>query len=110
MTTRLYGPRALAETIAKLTDPMFGKRGFAGALIADWPAIVGERLAAGCVPEKVVYPPRRRDGATLRLRIVSGGLAIKLQHLEPILIDRINSHFGHPAVARLKFLHGPLPD
>ena len=45
---------------------------------------------------------------TLHVRIDSGSLAIELQHLEPLLIERINGYFGYRAVARLKLLQGPL--
>jgi hypothetical protein len=40
---------------------------------------------------------------------ISGSLAIELQHLEPVIIDRINGYFGYGAVKRLKILQGPLP-
>ena len=36
-------------------------------------------------------------------------MATQLQHLEPQFLERINGHFGYRAVARLRFLHGPLP-
>ncbi len=103
--------RALAETIAKVTRPMFGRRGFAGgAIVAEWPAIVGESLANHSAPEKVSYPPGSTTEGTLRLRIARGGLATELQHLEPVLIERINGYFGYRAVSRLQFVHGPLPE
>jgi hypothetical protein len=103
--------RALAETIAKLTGPAFGRHGFAGgAIIAEWPAIVGESLAVHSAPERVSYPPGSTTEGTLRLRIARGGLATELQHLEPVLIERINGYFGYRAVARLRFVHGPLPE
>ena len=111
MATGPQGMRALAETIAKLTRPIFGRRGFAGgAIIAEWPAIVGESLANHSAPEKVTYPPGGAIEGTLRLRIARGGLATELQHLEPLLIERINGYFGYRAVARLQFVHGPLPE
>jgi hypothetical protein len=31
-----------------------------------------------------------------------------LQHLEPLLVERVNSYFGYQAVARLHFKQGPL--
>jgi hypothetical protein len=111
MATNPQGMRALAETIAKLTRPAFGRRGFAGgAIIAEWSAIVGESLANHSAPEKVSYPPGGTTEGTLQLRIARGGLATELQHLEPVLIERINGYFGYRAVARLRFVHGPLPE
>ena len=37
-------------------------------------------------------------------------MAIELQHLQPLLIERINGYFGFKAVDRLKIIQGPLPD
>ncbi|MBL8658738.1 MAG: DUF721 domain-containing protein [Rhodospirillales bacterium] len=103
------GPRALGEAVAALTGPIIARRGFArGALMAEWPTIVGERLAASCVPERIAYPPKRSSGGTLRLRVASGSLAMELQHLEPILIERINAYFGHRAIDRVKLIQGPV--
>jgi hypothetical protein len=110
MTRNHYGLRALGETVAHLTGPILGRRGLVrGALIGDWTTIVGERLADETVPERVTYPPKRSTEGTLHLRVGSGGLALELQHSEPILIDRINTCFGYRAVARVKLIQGPLP-
>jgi hypothetical protein len=110
MTKRARKTRSIAEALSPVTRPLFRSRGFAdGMMFAHWPTIVGERLSAMCLPEKVVYPSRTRSGGTLRLRVATGGLALELQHLQPQLIERINSYFGYEAVARLQFLHGPLP-
>jgi hypothetical protein len=110
MRKRAGKTRSIAEALSTTTRPLFRSRGFAdGAIFAHWPAIVGEALSAVCLPERVVFPPRTRSGGTLRLRVASGGLAVELQHLQPQLIERINTYFGYDAVARLQFLHGPLP-
>lgn len=105
------GLRALADTLPAITGPLLGKHGFAGSrVVADWPSIVGEALAARSLPERVTYPPGGRGPGTLSVRIASGGLALELQHLEPLIIERINTYFGRPAVARLRFVHAPLPE
>jgi hypothetical protein len=96
--------------VGKLTAPLFRRRGFAdSAVVTDWPAIVGERLAAQTAPERIVFPPRKRSEGTLKLRVGSSGLALELQHFEPQLIERINCYFGFPAVNRIQLLHGPVP-
>jgi hypothetical protein len=102
-------PHALAEAIGRVTSPLYQSRGFAGgAVIGDWANIVGDRLAAESAPESLRFPPKRRRGGTLTLRIASGGLALELQHLQGQLIERINSYFGFDAVARIRFVHGPI--
>ncbi len=103
------GPRALAAMVSKITRKVLKQRGFAEAgIITDWPAIVGAEIALESAPEKLVYPPGERLGGVLHIR-VAGALATELQHLEPLVIERINGYFGYRAVARLRLLQGPLP-
>ncbi|MFQ5765938.1 MAG: DUF721 domain-containing protein, partial [Rhodospirillales bacterium] len=104
------GPRALAQSLSAVTRPLFGKRGFAdGAILDDWRAIAGAHLARHSLPEKVSPGPKDGDGGTLHLRIENGSIATELQHLEPLLVERINGYFGFKAVGRLKITQGPLP-
>ncbi|MBK8908151.1 MAG: DUF721 domain-containing protein [Rhodospirillales bacterium] len=104
------GPRAIAEAASRVVRPVFRHRGFAdGAIITEWPNIVGERLAAVTMPEQVAFPPKRRAGGTLRLRVANGGMAMELQHLQPQLLQRINGYFGYEAIQRLQFVHAPVP-
>jgi len=86
----------LPEVAAKA----YRKHGFAESrLLTDWAAVVGERLAEVCQPEKLA-----RDGA-LSVR-VSPAFALELQHQEPKILERIAGHFGHRAVTRLKLRQG----
>ena len=104
------GPRALAASLASATSDIFRKRGFAdGAILKDWPTIAGEHLARHTQPEKITHPKAQGSGGTLYLTIENGSVALELQHLEPLLIERINGFFGYRAVARLKLTQGPLP-
>lgn len=96
--------RPIGHQVYKLTKPAFADRGFhAAAVLTDWPAIVGDQLAAHCCPEKL-----ERDG-TLVVRVASG-FAVELQHLEPQILDRIATYFGHRAVTRLAMRQGPVGD
>ncbi|MGD8810343.1 MAG: DciA family protein [Gammaproteobacteria bacterium] len=106
--TRIGATRAVSALIGPLTKRALGKHGFASAsLISDWATVVGAELAASCHPLKLAFPPGKRDGGTLHLR-VSGGAALEIQHVTPQLIERINGHLGYPAVARLKLEQGPV--
>lgn len=108
MTGPRGGPRPLARSVAKLTTPAIRRRGIAEAgVIVDWPKIVGERLAAASYPEQL-SKPRQGGEAVLRLR-VAGSWAVELQHLEPVIVERINAYFGYRAVDRLRIVQGPLP-
>lgn len=104
------GPRAIAEVTTRLTRRPLGKRGFAeAALVAEWPVIVGSMLGASTLPLKITFPPRERIGGTLHIRVSSGAIATQLQHLEPLVIQRINGHFGYGAVSRLAMTQGNIP-
>ena len=106
---RKGGVRHLAALLPRLTRAALGRRGFAeGGIVADWPAIVGPELAAMSLPERLAFPQGARRDGTLHVR-VAGALALELQHLEPLVIERINGYFGYRAVARLKIRQGPIP-
>ena len=110
MTQRSGVPRALAVTVARITKPLFGRRGFAeGAVIGDWPSVIGTEFAQHTSPERIVFGPGARSEGTLHLRVDGGGRATEIQHLAPQIVERINGFFGYRVVARLKLIQGPLP-
>lgn len=109
-TRRGYGLRALGGSLGAVTKRAFARRGLTGADIArQWPAIVGRELAAHCRPRQLRFPKSGEavDGR-LTLR-VAPGWALEVQHLEPLMLERINGYFGYRAVARLVLQQGPLP-
>ena len=108
--------RPLAEFVHTAIDPVVTRQGFGqSGLILFWEEIVGERLAAISRPVKMQWPARGRDGtagngaaaATLIIRVESG-FALEMQHLAPIIIERINAHFGWRSVSRLLLKQGPI--
>lgn len=107
---RQGGLRALGGSLGAVTKRAFARRGLTGADIArQWPAIVGSELAAHCRPRQLRFPKSGEavDGR-LTLRVASGW-ALQLQHLEPLVLERVNGFFGYRAVARLVLQQGPLP-
>ena len=102
--------KSIAEHLKPVTRRSFGKRGFAdGDMIAAWPAVIGPELSKVSIPERVVYPTGKRAGGTLHLRIASGSFAVELQHMLPLLIERINGYFGYRAVDRVHLIQAPIP-
>ncbi|WP_296706851.1 DciA family protein [Rhodoblastus sp.] len=109
-------PVPLADFVRAAVDPALAKQGFGeSSLILHWDDIVGERVAACSEPIKLQWPPRPAkrppdaaiEPATLVLR-VSGAMALEIQHMAPILIERVNSHLGWRAVGKLAIRQGPL--
>ena len=89
----------LSSLIGKITAKSFESRGLVAAgIAAEWPAIVGEAVAASSWPQRL-----GRDG-TLRV-CVSGPVAVELQHLEPQILERIAAFYGYRAVTRIAYVN-----
>ena len=93
----------LSTLIGRITAKSFESRGLAAAgIAAEWPAIVGEAVAASSWPERL-----GRDG-TLRV-CVTGPVAVELQHLEPQILERIAGYYGYRAVTRIAYVNRAAP-
>ena len=105
-----HGLVAVALPVSTVTKPLFGRRGFVhGALVMEWPAIVGSLLASHTMPLGIKFPRGERVGGTLQIKVSSSAFATQLSHLSPLVIDKVNGYFGWRAVERISLRHGPLP-
>lgn len=101
-------PRPLAAIVRKVTSPAFRKRGFAQQeMITRWETIVGDAVARHSQPERIQFSRDAREGGVLHIR-ADGGFALELQHLEPLLLERVNAYFGYRAVEKVAIKQGPL--
>lgn len=121
-------PKPLGDYLKPCLGRALAAQGFAAAdVIVAWPEIVGDRLAPVSQPVKVemrrsgrgsngarefdvLSGPEdrdRREGATMVVRI-EGAFAIELQHLAPVVIERINARYGWRFVSRLALRQGPV--
>lgn len=101
---RRHGFRALGVAVSAIAARIVAKRG-GGLLVrlkAEWAAIVGTDWAAVSWPAAL-----GRDGA-LKL-FAAPAAALELQHRAPLLIERINRHFGRAVVTRLTLVQKRLP-
>jgi hypothetical protein len=81
-----------------------GKYGLGeAAIIENWGEMVGPRWAGLTLPQHL-----NRRSATLTIR-VAGAVALELAHVEPQIVERINTFCGRALVARIKIVQGPLP-
>jgi len=105
-------PRPLSDLLHKTLHEAFAKQGFASAeLVTRWTDIAGTEIAAHSQPEKIQWP-RPHDGktpepGTLVLR-VEGPMAIEIQHLSSVILERVNRFFGWQAVGSLRLRQAPL--
>lgn len=115
MKPKRSGARPLAELIGPCLGPAIAKQGFSGAdILVSWPEIVGERLGAMSQPVKLDWPRRRREDerapsepGTLVVR-TDGAAALELQHLAPVVIERVNAYYGWRCVGRIVLKQAPV--
>jgi hypothetical protein len=108
--------RPLADLVGGAMDPVLARQGFGQSnIILYWEDIVGERIASASQPLKLQWPPRGKnpnpgrviEPASLVIKVESG-FALELQHLAPVIIERVNAHLGWKCVGRLLLKQGPV--
>lgn len=110
---RRYGDRRfkmqrVANLLPKAARRVFRQFGFAeSAIITRWHEVVGAELARCSMPLTLKFPRGKRTGGTLNIR-VDGPIATELQHLEPVLVEKINTFYGYGAVGRIAITQGPI--
>ena len=101
------GPRALAAVLPKVAEPALRKRGFSAVeIITNWREIVGPELADEASPDRLAFPRGARSQGTLHVT-APGAIALEIQHLQPLILERINTYFGYGAVERIALTQGP---
>jgi hypothetical protein len=104
--------RPLADLVRRTLADTFARQGFASIeLVTHWNDIVGSEIAPHCEPLRLKWPRggevEAPEPATLVLR-VEGPIAIEIQHLAPVILERVNQFFGWRAVGRLALRQAPL--
>jgi hypothetical protein len=82
----------------------FGPEGGMAEVVAVWPGVVGDSIAANSWPARF-----SRDG-TLHVTVSSSLWAFELAQLEPEIAARLAHALGEAAPRRLRFAPGPLPE
>ena len=98
--------RAAGDLLGDIAGTTFKRFGFVqGAVVSRWAEIVGERYAKVSTPESVRFPHGKKSGGTLTLTVV-GAHAPLMQHLTPLIVERVNRFFGYAAIDKLVFRQG----
>jgi hypothetical protein len=102
-------PRAAGELVGDIGGKSFRRFGFVqSSIVSRWAEIVGERYARVSSPESIRFPTGKKGGGALTL-LVEGAHAPLIQHLAPLIIERVNRFFGYAAVNRIIFRQGKPP-
>jgi hypothetical protein len=102
-------PRAAGDLLGEVGGQSFRRFGFVQhAVVSRWSEIVGERYARASCPESIRFPAGKKAGGVLTL-MVDGAHAPLIQHLTPMIIDKVNRFFGYAAINRIVFRQGKPP-
>jgi hypothetical protein len=105
-SARSCRPRMAGELVGLVGDRSFRRFGFVqSSIVSRWPEIVGERYAKFSSPESIRFPSGRKSGGVLTL-LVDGAHAPLIQHLTPMIVERVNRFFGYCAINRIVFRQG----
>jgi hypothetical protein len=98
--------RSVADMLPDVGRAAFRRFGFVqSSVVSRWPEIVGDRYASVSSPESIRFPAAKRSGGVLTL-VVEGAHAPMMQHVAPVIVERVNRFFGYAAVERLHFKQG----
>ncbi|MEO5971793.1 MAG: DciA family protein [Sphingomicrobium sp.] len=98
--------RQAGDLVGHIGGMAFKRFGFVqSAIVSRWGEIVGERYAKVSSPESIRFPAGKKSGGVLTLLVV-GAHAPLVQHLGPLIIERVNRFFGYAAIDRLVFRQG----
>lgn len=109
-------PRPLSEFLGATLGGVLKEQGFTSTeIIARWADIVGQEIAAHSEPMKINWPRVKNDTgdddqsepAKLVLR-VEGPMALEIQHLSAVILERVNRFFGWQAIGRIALRQAPL--
>ena len=101
--------RSCGDLVGDVAGATFKRFGFVqSAVVSRWAEIVGDRYAKVSTPESIRFPAGKKSGGTLTLS-VEGAHAPLLQHLGPLIIERVNRFFGYEAVTKIAFSQGRAP-
>jgi hypothetical protein len=102
-------PRAAGDLVGDIGGQSFKRFGFVqSSIVSRWGDIVGERYARVSSPESIKFPSGRKVGGVLTL-LVEGAHAPLIQHLTPMIVERVNRFFGYAAINRIVFRQGKPP-
>ncbi len=104
---RGFQGRSVGTLLARIVTPVMRKRGFRDIDVwTHWPVIVGPQLAAFSMPERISR--RNTQGAVLTVK-VEGAMALEVQHMAPLILERLNRHYGAGSITKIAIIQGPLP-
>ena len=105
---REAGIRELSQMLNVVTKPAFRRRGFAeNKILTDWKLIVGDRVAEYSIPRRISFARDKKSDGTLYVEVYDGGMAMELEYMKNIVLEKIAQYFGYKAVAEIRIKQKP---
>ncbi|MFW0777104.1 MAG: DUF721 domain-containing protein [Rickettsiales bacterium] len=102
-------PKTLSSCIEPLTRPVLKSQGIASSrLLSQWQEVVGEAMATRSYPAKLTFPRGKTTEGTLTIA-VENGFATEIQHMMPVILERLATYYGYKAVSRIVISHSYSP-
>jgi hypothetical protein len=96
---RAMRARSVSDMLPEVGGAAFRRFGFVqSSIVSRWREIVGERYSKVSSPESIRFPPGKRSAGVLNL-VVEGAHAPMMQHVAPVIVERVNRFFGYNAVS-----------
>lgn len=104
--------KPLSTLLGGVFSDVFARQGFASReLVTRWTEIAGPEIARHSEPLKMQWPRpvegQPQEPATLVLR-VEGPMALEIQHMSDVILQRVNRFLGWNAVGKLALRQAPL--
>jgi hypothetical protein len=101
--------RSAGDLVGDIGGQSFRRFGFVQhSIVSRWGEIVGTRYAKVSSPESIKFPQGKKAGGALTL-LVDGAHAPLIQHLTPMILEKVNRFFGYAAINRIVFRQGKPP-
>ncbi len=98
----IQGLRSFKDTLPKNIKKVINKKGHIySETLNNWKYIVGDNLFKICYPKS--FKNSNKFGVSTLLIMVKRGHEVDLEYSKKIIMDKMNSFFGHTVVEKLKF-------
>jgi hypothetical protein len=100
--------KSVSEMLPGVGRAAFRRFGFVqSSIVSRWKEIVGDQYATVSAPESIRFPVGKRAEGTLTLMIARAH-APMMQHVQPVIIERVNRFFGYAAVSKIVMRQGDI--
>jgi hypothetical protein len=103
-----FGLKPVVQLVRPLVKKILPQKSIIFQQLFDvWPEIVGNSIAKGTIPEKMMFPPKQQNNGCLHLWTQSSAQATEISYQKADLIQRVNSVFGYALLADVRMTAHP---